>query len=283
MQITIARFVLVGLCAITVACRPDPHAPEPSGPAPEAFNVRFRADLAAVAADPRVAWRWDPSFLLMHIPPSAACASRWFRVRDAKPAPCGSIDFALSLYTAWDSDYWYLDFEVSDYDPTAAGSAAPAYAGDALEIFFAGTDTEFDDDYSALVRSPRRPNQAAFFQLVVPLPSDAPGPTYVLPEFRTDKPLLERLPPTLTSNPWRADRRWGARLRVPLAALETVVGVALRGGQPLRMNVDYLDYDQTAAPVAAPVFGYRPNNVFCLDAAEHNVNVPRHMRAVYFR
>jgi len=48
------------------------------------------------------------------------------------------------------------------------------------------------------------------------------------------------------------------------------------------MNIDYLDYDESLATIAAPFYGFEPDNVFCLDDDEKHVNQPDSMRSVTF-
>jgi hypothetical protein len=107
----------------------------------------------------------------------------------------------------------------------------------------------------------------------------------LLPAWRTDPELRRHL---LNSTDFslavgRTAVGWNGEVRIPLAALDESVTAQIRGRSPLRLNIDYLDYDsELASRTDKTHFGFKPDNVFCRCADEDGVNVPRMMPAVVF-
>jgi len=224
---------------------------------------------------------WEDSFIVLEIAPQNASKYQWKDIRGKKPDELIEGDFGIKVYMARDKSYWYIALDAMD-DKTLP-SKLP-YSGDCLEIFFAGKHLGSPVGMHTLVTA--RGSQAAFFQLELPAAAlDEDNKLDHFPEYRTGKAFRDSnsILSEFVASAWTTNTGWRAEARIPLDALDPDVRSQLNGHQPLKMNIDYLDYDVRTAPnTAAANLGFEPDNVFCLDSEEKHVNVPKHMRSVIF-
>ena len=220
---------------------------------------------------------WDSSFIVMKVPSQQAFQLQWKTIKGHAPDPLSQNDIDLTVYMARDNDYWYVALEAMD-DSVLASPAPHPYGGDCLEVFFAGKALDAPMDMHRHVATPSSRDQAAFLQLVLPAaPLDAPD--HYFPGHRTDSTFIRNATRFgFMTSIWRTASGWSAEARIPFAAFEPEVLSRINGHQPLKMNIDYPDYDESLAPA----IGYKPDNVFCLDDDEKHVNVPGFMRSVTF-
>lgn len=216
---------------------------------------------------------------------SAAAGPQWNCIRDACPEPVNNKDFAIVVSMAWRELDWYIAIEVTDdIILSAQSSSSHPYSGDCFELFFAGTALDFDEDFHDLVNAPRTSNQKAFLQLEL-APEARDASLDYFPPYRTDLNLRNAIVinQRFIARTARRRSRWSAEARIPIEDFEDGVYRLIRGGGPLKIGLDYLDYDKRLAKPDSRVdrFGFRPDNAF-LAAEEDQVNVPSRMRPLTF-
>jgi hypothetical protein len=150
-------------------------------------------------------------------------------------------------------------------------------SGDCAELYFAGTNLDSESDIHDLVAQ-APPQRRAFLQLQLPVAGLEERDLY-LPDWRTDAALIRQaLLSGFTVNIWKSEGGWNGEARIPLAAFDKSVHEMIVGGKPLRAAITYLDYDRENTEG----WIFHPDNVFCPDPDERNVNVPRYMRQIVF-
>lgn len=270
--------VAILLTSLSLQACEKPQAPE---------STRFSAGrlpaTQAVTIDASLE-EWGEHSILAEITPAEAGERQWREIRGNAPASVGSNDFGMRVHMAHDASAWYIGFEIrDDAIVNVAPSSEHPYSGDSLEVFFVGSELDSGADFHEHVEAPRTPNQRAFFQLVVP-PVIPSSKSVLLPAWRTD-PALRRYLLNSTDFSLAVGRTavgWNGEVRIPLAAFDESVTAQIRGRSPLRLNIDYLDYDSEVASRTDKSLGFKPDNVFCRCANEDDVNVPRMMPVIVF-
>lgn len=268
--------LLIVLCSAHFACNNNP-------PPVDSFRVKRLPHGTIIDLDDQSLAEWDrlaesdSSFIVMKVPSQQAFDRQWTTIGGHAPNPLSQNDIDLTVYMARDNDYWYVALEATD-DSVLASPAPHPYGGDCLEVFFAGKALDAPRDIYSLVETPSSRDQAGFLQLVLPAaPLDKPD--HYFPGHRTDSTFIRNATRFgFMTSIWRTASGWSAEARIPFAAFEPEVLSRINGHQPLKMNIDYPDYDESLAPA----IGYKPDNVFCLDDDEKHVKYPGFMRSVTF-
>jgi hypothetical protein len=225
---------------------------------------------------------WAEEFKVLEIPQDRARVLRWSSIRAVDPAPVAAGHFGIKVFMAWDDQYWYVAAKVIDdtVRPVLSSSLFP-YNGDCAELYFAGTDVDSEQDIHELVLAGPE-TRKAHFQLGIP-PTSLDTPDTYLSDWRTDPAFKQQaLGAGFAVRAWKSRQGWSAKLRIPLDAFEASVRDKITRGEPLRAALTYLDYNTEIAS-GPGADGFRPDNVFCLDSEEREVNVPRYMRRISFR
>lgn len=82
---------------------------------------------------------------------------------------------------------------------------------------------------------------------------------------------------------WKTESGWHAAAQIPFAAFDADVRSRIGRGEVVKISLDYLDYDMRSANrTTEDDSGFLPDNVFALDPAKANVNIPKYMRAAVF-
>jgi hypothetical protein len=229
---------------------------------------------------------WDRSLLVFEVPPARALDFQLKTINGRAPLLLRKNDAGLVVYMAVNQAFWFIAATVTD---DAVVSVDPSsiypYSGDCLEIFFAGKNLESGADLHDHVSNPRAPSdQAAFLQLDIPA-AGLDEPLIYLPDWRTDANIRRgAVKAGFSVNVWRTRTGWNTEARIPLAVFESEVRASIQKHVPLKMNIDYLDYDRAIAPRTPAGFqGFNPDNVIALDRQQERLSVPRLMRAVTFQ
>jgi len=292
---TVAAVLLVAIVAWSTGCAREHGTDQPkdtvaavedapgapAGQAP-AYIVKRISDMKQVVGGNSMPTDLGKEFKVMEIPVNRASLFRWKKIRNYEAKPLSASHFGLKVYMAWDDRYWYLQFRVVD---DAIRSVSPAslapYNGDCAELYFAGANTDAEQDIHDLVLG-GPPEQRAFFQLQIPPESLESSDAYFA-DWRTDPEIKKRvLKDGFEVSVWTKDLGWNADVRIPLDAFAPAVRDKIASGEPLRAALTYLDYNDQLA-FGSHKRGFHPDNVFCLDAEERNVNVPGYMRPIVFR
>lgn len=281
---TLATISLVLLSIFTFACtRNKVESPAVCGETQDvvgsAFKVKRLMNPSIISVGDTSMAEWDDSFIVMEITTQNAFTYQWQDIHRRVPIQVGPNDFGIKVYMARDSLHWYIAIEVTD-DKVIASSLP--YSGDCLGVFFAGSHLDSPIDIHRHINTSA--NQAAFFQLAIP-PSPLLNNIDYFPEYRTDALFRnsDLIHTQFLMSIWTTASGWSAEVRIPLNALDENVNSRLNGHQPLKMNIEYLDYDvKPAERNAQEEWGFNPDNVFCLDRQESNVILPRCMRPVIF-
>jgi hypothetical protein len=240
------------------------------------FRPARAVSKARIVVGDRSLEEWPQGTVLTQITASKAGRQQWEDIRGRTPESLLPGDFALTLHSAVDSEFWYLAIDVTD-DRILLGGTSHPYSGDCFELFVAGAELDSDEDMATHVKQARRTTRSAFFQLVIP-PEVLSQPGDYLPPYRTDAAFAARAGRQLQAAAWEVEGGWRAEVRIPLAAFDEEVRGRLGKGLPLKFSFDYLDYDRrTARRDPADDWGFRPDNVFSLCKHERQVNVPRYM------
>ena len=277
---TFGTVSLIFLSGAHLHCK-KPPPPVPSDP----YMVKRWTQAKAINVSDHSLTEWDSTFLVLGITSLTASKSQWTSIRERTPDALMASDIDLKIYMAIDSSYWYI--AVAGSDDRVLHSPPPYnYSGDCLEVFFAGKDLGSPNGMDALVQHPTKGSltpQAAFFQLVL---SAAPlqNKEDYFAKFRTDLAFRDdAIRSGFIANVWPTNSGWNAEVRIPLASFEPQVRNEINVHRRLKMNIDYLDYDiRLAERTLKDNWGFYPDNVFCLDAEERQVNVPKFMREVVF-
>ena len=292
MQSTLKTFKIIGpvliLLASNFACGPSPVDCSAG-----VYEVKRITNSKPVDVSDHSLSEWNSSFMVMEITsrdrsPQSAFINQWKNIRGPAPSQLSAHDIELKVYMARDSSYWYIALDASDDKVLPSPSDDPPdypYSGDCLEIFFAGTELDSSIDISRLKHAERQgsSNQAAFFQLELPS-SELPDNKNYFAVDRTDSGFID----TCVSRGfqvavWRTKTGWSAEARIPFGAFDDAVRSRINSGKPLKMNIDYLDYDNLlGVHTNAGSWGFTPDNVYCLDDQERHVNLPKYMRCVVF-
>lgn len=223
---------------------------------------------------------WNDSLIVMKIKPEDAKNLQWTKIRGRPPKPLSSDDIFIKVFMARDEQYWFVAMEARD-DKLLTGPSGYPYSGDCLEIFFAGKELDSETDFHYHVEASESSNQAAFFQLEIPA-GVITGDYF--PEWRTDTRIRKNaIDSGFMASIWKTASGWNAEMKIPLHLFEQEVCSRIKHREVLKINIDYLDYDsRTARQNNADDWGFLPDNVFCLDAAEENVHTPKYMRSIIF-
>lgn len=225
---------------------------------------------------------WADSFVVMETRSSNASDRQWESIRGRSPERLTQNDIGIGVYMARDNSYWYIALDASDDTVLSSPSPYP-YSGDCFEITFAGKELESPIGMDGHVQNPSHSGQAAFFQLQLPALELGNKADY-FPEFRSDATFrADSIRLGFAVSIWPTQFGWRAEARIPFDSFEPQVLSRINAHETLKMNIDYLDYDERLAQRTPQDFwGFKPDNVFCLDIEERQVNVPRHMRSVVF-
>lgn len=225
---------------------------------------------------------WGDSFVVMEIKSSNASERQWESIRGRPPTPVAQNDIEITVYMARDNSYWYIALDASDDKVLPSPSPYP-YSGDCLEVFFAGKELESPVGMDGYVQHPSHSAQAAFFELQLPA-AELKNKADYFPEFRSDSTFrTDSMRPGFAVSIWSTQFGWRAEARIPFDSFEPPVLSRINSHEIVKMNIDYLDYDERLAQRnAQDVWGFKPDNVFCLDTEERRVNVPKYMRPVVF-
>jgi hypothetical protein len=246
---------------------------------------RLTASRTVNATDRSLA-EWDRSLLVLEVPAERAHDFQLKMINGRSPVPLRKNDAGLEVYMAVNQSFWFIAANVTDDAiVSVARSSVYPYSGDCLEIFFAGMNLDSGADLHDHVSNPRaRPDQAAFLQLAIPA-AGLDEPLAYMPDWRTDASIKRRaVKAGFSVSTWRTRAGWSAEARIPLTVLESEVRTSIQAHVPLKLNVDYLDYDRAIAPrTAAGFHGFNPDNVISLDRQQDRLSVPRLMRSVSFQ
>jgi len=248
------------------------------------FIVKRLPHLRTVNFDDHSLAEWDSSFIVMKITHREADTHQRQKLTlSHDPKALHEKDINLKVYMARDSSYWYIGVEVIDVMILSVPpNSAKPYSGDCLEIFFAGDSLESPLDIEALVKYSHSAEQAIFCQILIPAVA-LDSISYYFPDYRTDSAFKKNALHNFKASTWKIGSRWFAEVRIPLKAFEAKVVSRIDRHEPLKMNIDYLDYDiKLAEDNQQDNWGFKPDNVFCLDDEEKYVNKPKFMRTVIF-
>jgi len=290
---------LISIFSLSMACcrNPSPNGnekeckPSDCERKVEPFLVkRFRSPETIDLTDKSLS-EWDDYYLVMEVfvkhnlaTDKSGRKSEWADIRGHQPKALEEGDIHLKVYMAYSGSYWYmavdaLDDEIKSVPP----SSERPFSGDCVEIFFAGRELDSIQPISSHVARSKDVTRKAFFQLMIPaqpLDSDA----YYFSKERTDRGFKESA--TSSDNIfsiWSEGPRWKAEVKMSLDSFDGYVRPLINGGSPLKMGIDYLDYDLRLAKFTPEDdWGFRPDNVYCLDEKECQVNIPKCMRPVIF-
>lgn len=239
----------------------------------------------SISTDDRSLGEWVTFKPVLAIDSDRLPALQFRLINGRSPRALTRRDIAFSVYMAFDAAFWYVALEARDDIVRAVGRATLfPYSGDCLEVFLAGRNLESRADMHNHVTNPGASrNQAAFLQLDIPA-FGLSDPARYLQDWRTDATLRRRALATgLRVTTWRTASGWAAEVQIPFAAFESDVQERIRAQAPLKLAIDYVDYDGALATRNGPGAGFNPDNVMSLDREQERVSVPGLMRRVVFQ
>jgi hypothetical protein len=229
---------------------------------------------------------WDSSFVILRITPQLAIENQWKRIGEKiTPQLLDKKNIDIKVYMARDSAFLYIASEILDGNILSVPSnSIYPYSGDCLEVFFAGDSLNSAFDINDIIKYSTSPNQSIFYQLQLPAVA-LEDSSYYLSYFRTDSTFKKNaFKSGFHVSIWKSDSLWSAEARIPIHAFEPQVVDRIKNHEPLKMNINYLDYDtKTAKWIKEDNWGFKPDNVFCPDTSEIHVNRPKFMRSVIFQ
>ena len=269
----IGMFALIISSGLHLACSEAPQVPT------AIYQVQRLSPGHIINVNDHSLTEWGDSLVVMRITPQDAKNLQWKNIRGRTPKTLSPADVGITVYMALDTEYWYVALEAHDDKVLPAPPAYP-YSGDCLEIFFAGKELDSPRDFHDHLDDQA---EAAFFQFELPVGITGSG--YYFSEWRTGSTFRTNVIGSgFMASAWTTASGWSGEARIPIAAFEPEVRSRIELGETLKMNIDYLDYDiRTARQDEDDDWGFLPDNVLCLDAAEENANTPKYMRSVIFK
>lgn len=246
----------------------------------EAIHVRRIEDSMNVNVEDLTLDDWNSNYLVLQFPLKNGITPEWDRVRNEPRQELSDRDVELNIYMAHDELFWYIAITAMDDEIfSVLSNSSHPYSGDSVEIFFAGDKLGSRFDFHGHTIFTRDDEQSAYFQLVIP-PVQLTEAINYFPAYRTD--LLFRdnfIQDGGMIRSWSIGSKWMAEVRIPKEVFDSIVTNRINGHEPLKINIDYLDYDDHIAIIEGD---FSPNNVYCLDKYEDNVNKPYYMRNIIF-